>query len=195
MSVEYGLFPDRPIPACYDDTWAALKWVQSHSTRSGPDPWMNQYAYFDRVFLCGDSGGANMCNNLAVRVGSVGLTGVKVAGMVMVHPFFGGLAVDDEMWLHMCPENGGVLDRRLRPLAEDLTKLGCERVLIFFAEKDHLREVGQWYCDELKKSEWRGIVEVVEHEDEFHEFHLLSEPEGEKALDLIKRFSSFINQN
>ncbi|PRQ23165.1 hypothetical protein RchiOBHm_Chr6g0258331 [Rosa chinensis] len=52
--------------------------------------------------------------------------------MVMVHPFFGGSAVDDEMWLYMCPENGGVQDRRLRPPAEDLAELGCERVLIFF---------------------------------------------------------------
>ncbi|XP_062024885.1 2-hydroxyisoflavanone dehydratase-like [Rosa rugosa] len=192
VSVEYGLFPDRPIPACYDDSWAALKWVQSHSTRSGTDPWLNQYADFNRVFLGGDSGGANICHSLAVRVGSIGLPGVKVAGMVMVHPFFGGSAVDDEMWLYMCPENGGVQDRRLRPPAEDLAKLGCDRVLIFFAEKDHLRQVGQWYCDELKKSEWGGSVEVVEHEDVFH---LRREPEGEKAQDLIKKFGSFIKQN
>lgn len=194
VSVEYGLFPDRPIPACYDDTWAALKWVQSHATRNGPDPWLSEYADFDRVFLCGDSGGANMCHSLAVRVGSDGLPGVKVVGMVMVHPFFGGLAVDDEMWLYMCPENGGVNDRRLRPPAEDLVRIACEKVLIFFAEKDHLREVGQWYYDELKKSEWGGSVEFVEHEDEFHEFHLLTEPDGHKALDLINKFGSFIKE-
>ncbi len=135
-----------------------------------------------------------MCHNLAIRIGSNELPEVIIAGIVMVHPFFGGLEEDDKMGLYMCPENGGVQDKRLRPPAEDLAKLGCERVLIFFAEKDHLREVGQWYCDELKKSDWGGSVEVVEHKDVAHEFHLLSEPDGERALDLIKKIGCFIKQ-
>ncbi|KAL9686765.1 hypothetical protein QQ045_031158 [Rhodiola kirilowii] len=25
LSVDYGLFPDRPIPACYDDSWAVFQ--------------------------------------------------------------------------------------------------------------------------------------------------------------------------
>lgn len=194
MSVEYGLYPDRPIPACYEDSWAALKWVVSHSARNGPEPWLNEYADFDRVFISGDSAGANISHNLAVRVGPDGFSGVKVNGIVLVHPFFGGLEEDDEMWLYMCPENGGLQDRRLKPPAEDLARIGCGRVLIFFAAEDHLREVGQRYYDELAKSEWGGSVEVVEHEGESHVFHLMK-PDSEKATNLIKKFGSFINQN
>ncbi|KAB1207107.1 2-hydroxyisoflavanone dehydratase [Morella rubra] len=72
ISVEYGLFPERPIPACYEDSWAALQWVASHADRSGPDPWLNEYADFNRVFMGGDSGGANISHTLAVRIGSIG---------------------------------------------------------------------------------------------------------------------------
>lgn len=193
VSIEYGLYPDRPIPACYEDSWAALKWVVSHSARNGPEPWLNEYADFDRLFISGDSAGANISHHLAVRVGPDGLSGVKVNGIVLVHPFFGGLEEDDEMWLYMCPENGGLQDRRLKPPAEDLAGIGCGRVLIFFAAEDHLREVGQWYYDELAKSKWGGSVEVVEHEGESHVFHLMK-PDCETATNLIKKFGSFINQ-
>lgn len=62
--------------------------------------------------------------------------------MILVHPYFGGTE-DDEMWLCMNPSNSGLQDPSMKPLAEDLAKLGCERVLIFVAEKDHLRIPGK----------------------------------------------------
>ncbi|KAK9724493.1 hypothetical protein RND81_05G076700 [Saponaria officinalis] len=34
VSVEYGLFPTRPLPACYDDSWLALQWAASHGGES-----------------------------------------------------------------------------------------------------------------------------------------------------------------
>uniref|UniRef100_A0A803NKL2 Alpha/beta hydrolase fold-3 domain-containing protein n=1 Tax=Cannabis sativa TaxID=3483 RepID=A0A803NKL2_CANSA len=38
VSVDDGLFPDRPIPACYDDSWAASQWVSAHKDCNGPGP-------------------------------------------------------------------------------------------------------------------------------------------------------------
>lgn len=73
VSVEYGLFPDRPIPACYDDSWAALQWVAARQ-----DPWIVEHADLDRIFIAGDSAGGNISNNLVTRVGSIGLPGAKV---------------------------------------------------------------------------------------------------------------------
>ncbi|KAJ6345870.1 hypothetical protein OIU78_008518 [Salix suchowensis] len=90
VSVEYGLFPARPIPACYEDSWAALQWVASHVNGNGHDPWLNDRADFGKVFIGGDSARGNISHNVAFRVGSTGLPrGVKVVGVVMVHPFFG----------------------------------------------------------------------------------------------------------
>ncbi|XP_059644127.1 2-hydroxyisoflavanone dehydratase-like [Cornus florida] len=194
ISVEYRLAPEHLIPACYEDCWEALQWVASQANGKGPDPWINKHADLDRVFIGGDSGGGNISNTLLTRVGSIGLLGVRVVRAVMIHPFFGGREDDDEMWLYMCPGNGGLEDPRLRPVARDLARLGCERVLVLLAENDHLREVGGDYYKRLKKSGWKGTVEIVETTREEHLFHLFS-PTTEKALALIKNVSSFINQD
>ena len=90
-----------------------------------------------------------------------------MVGLVLVHPYVGGTAVDD-MWLYMCPINGGLQDPRLKPTAEDLAMLRCGRVLVFLAGDDHLRDVGWNYCDKLKKSRWEGTVEIVESQGEGH---------------------------
>ncbi|KAG6653117.1 2-hydroxyisoflavanone dehydratase-like [Carya illinoinensis] len=190
VSVEYGLFPERPPPACYEDSWAGLQWIASHANGNGPEPWLNEHADLNRVFVGGDSGGGNITHTLVVRVGSIGLPGLKVIGAILVHPFFGGME-DDEMWLYMFPTSGGLEDPRLKPPAEELSRLGCERMLIFFAENDHLRGVGGSYYEELKKSGWGGSVEVVEHQGEDHIFHLMK-PDSENAIDLVNKFASFI---
>lgn len=111
---------------------------------------------------------------------------------MLVHPFFGGLEEDDQMFLYICPENGGLEDRRLRPPPEDFKRLACGKMLIFFAAGDNLRGAGQLYYEDLKKSEWGGSVDVVEH-GEGHVFHLFNS-DCENAADLVKRFGSFINQ-
>ncbi|KAI8025910.1 2-hydroxyisoflavanone dehydratase [Camellia lanceoleosa] len=192
VSVEYRLAPEHPIPACYDDCWAALRWVGSHANGHGPEPWLNHRADFQRLFLAGDSAGGNICHTLAVRVGTAGLDNLKVVGAVMGHPYFGGNE-DDEMWLYMCPTNEGLEDRRLKPAAEDLARIGCERVLVLVAEKDHLMGVGRAYYEELKKSGWKGTVEIVESEGEDHCFHV-DNPTCESSVDLIKKIVSFINE-
>lgn len=193
VSVEYGLFPECPIPRCYDDSWAALNWVASHSNGNGPETWLNDYVDFRRVSLVGDSAGGNIAHTLVVRVGSFGLPGVKVVGAILVHPFFGGTD-HDSMWLYMCPTNSGLDDPRLKPSLADLERLRCDRVLVFVAEQDHLRDVGISYTKELKRSGWKGTVELVESKEEQHCFHLWK-CEHEKAVALRKALVSFINQD
>ncbi|KAJ0077663.1 hypothetical protein Patl1_36175 [Pistacia atlantica] len=148
VSIEYGLFPERRLPAYYEDSWVALQWVESHVGGNGPEPWLNDQVNFKKVFFGGDSS---------------------------VHPFFGG-AEDDEMWLFMNPIHGGLKDPKLKPHMEDLAKLGSERVLIFVAEKDDLNIAGKNYYEELKKSGWKGRVELVENHGGDHCFHLRHPP-------------------
>ncbi|KAJ6692559.1 ARYLACETAMIDE DEACETYLASE [Salix purpurea] len=194
VSVEYGLFPARPIPACYEDSWAVLRWVASHVDGNGHDPWLNDRADFGKVFIGGDSAGGNISHTLAFRVGSIGLRrGVRVVGVVMVHPFFGGTK-DDEMWLYMCPTNSGLNDPRMNPGTEDLARLGCERMLIFVAEEDYLTVASKNYYKKLTKSGWKGTVELVENEKEDHCFHLF-DLDAEKALEMRHKFVSFLKQD
>ncbi|KAK9942158.1 hypothetical protein M0R45_007840 [Rubus argutus] len=69
VSVDYRLAPEHPLPAAFDDSWAALKWVASHFGGTGPEEWLHRYADLDRVFLSGDSAGANLAHNMGLRIG------------------------------------------------------------------------------------------------------------------------------
>ena len=93
----------------------------------------------------------------------------------------------------MCPTNGGLQDPWLKPPAEDLARLGCEWVLIFVAEKDFLKPVAMNYYEDLKKSGWKGTVELVETHGEGHSFYF-DNHKCEKAVELINKFVSFITQ-
>ncbi|KAF5951711.1 hypothetical protein HYC85_009655 [Camellia sinensis] len=193
VSVEYRLAPEHPIPACYDDSWAALKWIGSHANGDGPDLWLNNHADFNQVFVGGDSAGGNISHTMAFRAGTIGLPGIRLVGAFLVHPYFGGVELDDKMWLYMCPSNSGLDDTRMKPSVEDLGRLGCERVLVFVAEKDHLSGPGRAYYENLKISRWKGTVEIAENDGEEHCFHL-HHTTSDNAVALIKKIVSFINQ-
>ncbi|KAH7867103.1 hypothetical protein Vadar_028867 [Vaccinium darrowii] len=191
VSVDYRLAPEHPLPIAYDDAWEVFNWVLSHGSGSGPDLWLNDHVDFSSVFLGGESAGANIVNNVAIRAGS---SGVKILGLVLVHPFFGGKEVD-KMYKFMCPSSSGFdNDPRLNPLVDPgLPGMGCERVLFCIAEKDWLRERGWGYYEALGKSGWVGDREIMESEGEGHGFHLF-DPDCEKARVLVERVASFLNR-
>lgn len=70
VSVDYRKAPENPIPAAYEDSWAALHWAFSHSGGTGPEDWLNRYADFGRVLLVGESAGGNIAHNLAMAAGN-----------------------------------------------------------------------------------------------------------------------------
>lgn len=47
-------------------------------------------ADFSRVFLSGDSAGGNIAHHVALRASGQDLGRVKLAGMILIQPFFGG---------------------------------------------------------------------------------------------------------
>ncbi|XVE70034.1 hypothetical protein DITRI_Ditri10aG0039200 [Diplodiscus trichospermus] len=211
VSVNYRKAPEHPIPTAYEDSWAALQWVVSHSNRQGPEVWLNDHADFERVFLGGESAGANIAHNLAIVAGDAefGLN-VPILGIALVHPYFWGSdpigsealdpnrkAIVDRLWPFLCPSNPDNNDPRINPVAIDgpsLAGLGCKRVLVCVAEKDVMRDRGWLYFEALGRSGWMGVVEVMETEGEDHGFHL-QELECEKAKDLITRLAAFYNRD
>ncbi|KAK8489376.1 hypothetical protein V6N11_082706 [Hibiscus sabdariffa] len=91
VSVNYRNAPEHPLPAAYEDSWAALQWVVSHCNRQGPEPWLNDHADFERVFLGGESSGANIAHNLAMVAGDPEFSlNVDILGIALVHPYFWG---------------------------------------------------------------------------------------------------------
>ncbi|KAJ4962318.1 hypothetical protein NE237_022257 [Protea cynaroides] len=209
VSINYRRAPENPLPIAYDDSWAVLQWIASHSNRNGTESWLNQHADFRRVFMVGDSAGANIVHNVALRAVETPLNdGVQIVGLGMVHPYFHGEeplgpeATDEEkrenvdiMWLVACPSTSGCDDPRVNPATcPNLARLPCKRVLVFLAGLDLVRDGGEFYYETLKKSGWNGELDLMDVEGEFHIFHL-SNPNSQKALAMKARLVSFLNQD
>ncbi|KAJ6936789.1 hypothetical protein NC652_011466 [Populus alba x Populus x berolinensis] len=190
VSVQYRRAPEHPLPAAYDDSWAAIQWVASHVNGEGSESWLNEHADFDRTFLAGDSAGANIAHNMAVRAGSTkGLNGVKIVGVVLVHPFFVNNEPDtfSPVIEFIFPSVRIYDDPRINPAGAggaELASLGCAR--------DRLRDRGVRYYEALRRSGWGGMVEIVETEGEDHVFHLMN-PNCAKARVMMEKVVSFIN--
>ncbi|PKU69123.1 probable carboxylesterase 2 [Dendrobium catenatum] len=207
VSIDYRLAPEHPIPAAYDDSWEALRWVAQlqHS-----EAWLSKFGDLDKIFLAGDSAGANIVHNLGMRLGK---EGKKVEGMVLMNPFFWGkerigwegeeregvtikAEVADGLWPFLCPESiAGNDDPMLNPWAEgamSLAGLGCGRVLVTVGEKDLLLDRARVYTEKVKESGWGGAIELVVAEGENHGF-FLSYPGNKKAEAFMERFVGYCN--
>ena len=210
VSVNYRRAPEHPLPAAYDDSWAVLQWVASHSAGGeGSEAWVRDGVDFERVFLVGDSAGANIAHHLALRiVGSRSAQRMKLVGIVSIHPYFWGedqigseakdpvrKAMVDKWWQLVCPSGRGNDDPLINPFvdgAPSFKDLGCDKVLVCVAERDILRDRGRLYYETLVKSEWGGTAEIVETEGEDHVFHIF-QADSDKARSLVRSVASFIN--
>ena len=212
VSVEYRLAPEHLLPIAYEDSWAALQWVASHfidDNVANKEPWLINHGDFNRVFLGGDSAGANIVHNIALRAGVEGLHGgVRITGAFLTHPFFWGLKpVGSEytaerekglaysIWNLVYPSAPGGIDNPMinpfSPGAPSLAGLGCSRLLVTVSEKDRLRDRGIMYYNAVKESEWKGEVELIEVQGEGHAFQIL-DCGTENANNLTKRLASFL---
>ncbi|TKY51125.1 2-hydroxyisoflavanone dehydratase [Spatholobus suberectus] len=209
VSVEYRLVPEHPLPACYHDCWDALKWVASHSTENSTriEPWLIEHGDFNRVFIGGNSAGANIAHNIAIRAGSEALPNdVKIYGAIITHPFFHGSSpvgaetlkgeqnISYVIWNFVYPSAPGGVDNPLfNPVGPGLDGLGCSKIIVCVAGKDRLRERGIWYHEAVKNSGWQGKLELFEERDEGHDYQLLK-PDTENADKLIKRLVCFVRE-
>ncbi|KAJ0257363.1 carboxylesterase 1 [Hirschfeldia incana] len=205
VSVDYRRAPEHPIPLPYEDSWDALKWVFTHVSGSGPEHWVNDHADFDRVFLAGDSAGANIAHHMAMRAGREEKGGFRISGMALFHPFFFSKTPVEEheaeamrymqgMWEIASPnsEMGVEEDPWVNVVGSDMSGLGCGRVLVMVAGNDVLAREGWGYVEKLGKSSgWEGRVGVVETKDEDHIFHIKN-PDSVNTRLLVQRFAEFL---
>ncbi|KAK4284676.1 hypothetical protein QN277_001474 [Acacia crassicarpa] len=208
VSVHYRRAPEHPVPAAFEDSWTSLKWVASHSGGNGSDDLLNRHADLEKIFLAGDSAGANIAHNLAIRVGTRGLPGPNLEGIILVHPYFWGSkplksekieasvrSLVDSRWRFVCPTTDGSDDPLMNPARDpNLGRLRCRKILVCVAEKDKFKERGLYYKEVVEKSDWKGVVEVVEAKDEDHVFHLLN-PTCDNAMAMLNTIVSFMNQS
>ncbi|KAJ7946038.1 Alpha/beta hydrolase fold protein [Quillaja saponaria] len=203
LSVNYRLAPENPLPIAYEDTWTAIQWVASHVNGNGPETWLNDHVDFGRVFFAGDSAGGNLAHNMAMQATIDGLDGLKLEGILLIHPYFGNNKPDNANRLVKYLYPNGFDGPRIN-VAKDpnLSCLGCSRVVIFVAENDPVKDRGIIYYEALKNSDWSGVVELVETKNEDHVFHLIHKETGnidvqnkQKAVALVNKMVSFMTQD
>ncbi|KAJ7980078.1 2-hydroxyisoflavanone dehydratase [Quillaja saponaria] len=211
VSVDYRLAPEHLLPAAYEDCWTALKWVTSHLANNSvnSDPWLINHGDLEKIYIGGDSAGANIVHNTALRAGVESLSGgVKIIGAFLFCPYFWGSkpigsesvagheqSLPSLLWNFVYPDATGGNDSPMInpsvPGAPSLAGLGCSKLLVLITGKDELRDRGVSYFESVKKSGWEGEVELFEVEDEDHCFHFFH-PETENAKNVIKRLASFL---
>ncbi|XP_047070857.1 probable carboxylesterase 12 [Lolium rigidum] len=212
VSAEYRRVPEHPLPAAYDDSWAALAWAVDACAAGpgGSEPWLAAHGDASRVFLAGDSAGANIAHNVALRAASEGLPlqpGAAIAGVMLVHPFFwdpsNTMAPELEVrirreWAFTCARpDADVDDPRICPTSAGasvrLEAMPCGRVMVAVAEDDFLAAKGRAYHAALLASGWRGEAELVDTPGQGHVFHL-RRPGTEAAAEMLDRVADFISR-
>uniref|UniRef100_A0A803QQE4 Alpha/beta hydrolase fold-3 domain-containing protein n=1 Tax=Cannabis sativa TaxID=3483 RepID=A0A803QQE4_CANSA len=92
MSVNYRLAPENPLPAAYEDGFKALSWLKRQAVARNDS--VLARCDFSKIFLVGDSAGANIAYNLTTRLINSAeakrLKPLSFKGSVLVQPFFGG---------------------------------------------------------------------------------------------------------
>ncbi|TQD76612.1 hypothetical protein C1H46_037860 [Malus baccata] len=72
MSLNYRLVPEHPLPAAYEDGFNSIMWLKqqalSQRGANNNNTWWSTQCDFSRIFLVGDSAGANIAHNVATRL-------------------------------------------------------------------------------------------------------------------------------
>ncbi|XVF09741.1 hypothetical protein REPUB_Repub07fG0121700 [Reevesia pubescens] len=87
VSVDYRLAPEHRLPAAYDDGMEALHWIKTTQ-----EEWLRDYADLSNCYLMGSSAGGNISYHVGLRASGVvhELEPLKIKGLVLHQPFFGG---------------------------------------------------------------------------------------------------------
>ncbi|XP_062193110.1 probable carboxylesterase 2 [Phragmites australis] len=202
VSVNYHLAPEHPLPAAYDDSWTALKWVLENA-RHGGDPWLSKHGEMSRLFLAGDSAGGNIAHNLAMRVGQQqhGVGGsARIKGVALLDPYFLGQYVDPaaaRAWGFICAGRYGMDHPYVNPTAlppPAWRQLASARVLMTVSDQDGLSPWQRAYVDALRGSGWGGQAQLYVTPGEGH-CYFLNNLASPKAARHMATLAAFVNSS
>lgn len=170
VAVDYRLAPEHRFPAAYDDTLAALRWVQREAAALGIDA--------ARLAIGGDSAGGNLAAAAAIAARDAG--GPALAFQLLIYPATdqrqgapshtanaqGYLLTRDSLLYyrsHYLPQADDHADWRASPLLHaDLSRL--PPALVLTAGYDPLRDEGLAYAQRLTEAGTRSTLLCFERQ-------------------------------
>lgn len=207
VSVDYRLAPEHRFPAAYDDAAAALRWLDGDPTCAGFAPAADP----SRVFLAGDSAGANIVHHLAVTSLSE-LQSLRAVGVVLIQPFFGGeertasevrltgapvvtVARSDRMWKAFLPTGSDRNHPAAGPWRGEEEEEWCKYyppAMVVVGGRDPLQDWQRRYAAWVKEKV-KGEVRVVEYEHGVHGFYIF--PELAETPLLMAELKAFVDMH
>ncbi|CAN6206270.1 unnamed protein product [Urochloa humidicola] len=202
VSVNYRLAPDHRFPAAYDDGVAALRYLDAGNALPAAVP-----VDLSSCFLAGDSAGGNIVHHVAQRwaASPSPAARLRVAGAVLIQPFFGGeertdaeveldrvsalsVAATDYYWREFLPE-GATRDHPAAHVCGDGVEVAeaFPPVTVAIGGFDLLKD---WQARYVETLQGKGkAVRVVEYPDAVHGFHVFPElADSGKLVEEMKRF-------
>lgn len=186
IAVHYRLAPEHPFPAAFDDSFAAVEWVEKNASEIGIDP--------NLIAVAGDSAGGNLA--AAVCLKAKAAKGPHIAFQLLIYPvtdaprgtqsykdFAEGYFLEAEgmdwFWNHYVLSAGAdPADPFAAPLRAS-SLAGLPPAYVVTAGFDVLRDEGKAYAEALKEA---GVeVEYVNYEGMIHGFFNL-----QGALDVAR---------
>ncbi|KAF8668923.1 hypothetical protein HU200_052129 [Digitaria exilis] len=206
VSVNYRLAPDHRFPAAYDDGVATLHYLDTNAL---PADMVTVPIDLSSCFLAGDSAGGNIAHHVAQRWASMSAARLRVAGAVLIQPFFGGeertdaeveldrvtalsVAVTDHYWREFLPE-GATRDHPAARVCGDVVELAdaFPPAMVVVGGLDLLKDWKARYAEALR-GKGKPLV-VVEYPDAFHGFHAF--PELADAGKLVEEMKLFVQEH
>ncbi|XP_042503223.1 probable carboxylesterase 17 [Macadamia integrifolia] len=223
MSVNYRLAPENRLPAAYEDGCNAVMWVKHEALNGSVDQrWWCSQCNFSKVFLAGDSAGANIAHNVVSRLGSlVAATDqctipkpLCIKAVILIQPFFGGearthserymtqpptsaltLPASDVYWRLSLPIGANCDNPWCNPLGgTNLEALRLPPTLVCISEMDILRDRNLEFCTAMARAGKR--VEQVVYKGVGHAFQILNNSQVSqlRTHEMISHIKAFMNQ-
>ncbi|KAF5453345.1 hypothetical protein F2P56_028253 [Juglans regia] len=206
VAVNYRHAPENRLPAQYHDAMDAICWVKNQAINPEGEQWLRDYGDFSRCYLYGCGCGGNIVFSAALRSFERDLEPLKIAGLIMNQPLFGGekrtkseldhaaddilpLPVLDLMWELVLPKG---LDRDHRycnpmimgPHRSQICRLPKCLVVGYYTDPTIDRQ--QEFVTMLATS--GANVSAWFDDAGFHAIHLLDPQRAAELVDTIKTF-------
>ncbi|KAK6119732.1 hypothetical protein DH2020_046525 [Rehmannia glutinosa] len=211
VSVDYRLAPEHRLPTAYDDCMEALHWIKTTD-----DEWVTKYADLSNCYLMGTSAGGNIAYHVGLRAAVCAvdeLGPVKVNGLILHQPFFGGvertpseiklatdtilpLAVSDIMWELGLPlgadRDHEYSNPMTRPDVLDKIKDLGWRVIVTGCDGDSTVDRQMELAKALKEHGVKVLGKFIE--GEYHGYDLLEPSKSELILGAVQEMVNSPNK-